>query len=159
MPNMIGEVSTKFQVGEIIAYRVWKVLFLREHPNSISVKSIYYHLVWPAHTPVKKEQDIWEETLYDDWHQYYGIHAFKTMDILKRKFDCLHDSQSQTFFNVLGRVKLWGEIIEHEEGYRAEYAQVMSIDELPPLQYFSCWEQVNMKQIKENFKKVQEIMN
>lgn len=29
---------------------------------------------------------------------------------------------------VCGRVKMWGEVIEHEEGYRAEYAKVIALD-------------------------------
>jgi hypothetical protein len=31
---------------------------------------------------------------------------------------------------AIGTVDLWGTVIEHEDGYRAEYAQVQSIDRL-----------------------------
>jgi hypothetical protein len=40
---------------------------------------------------------------------------------------------------VFGRVELWGEVIEHEDGYRAEFASIVSLDclvigfsQLPP---------------------------
>lgn len=29
---------------------------------------------------------------------------------------------------VVGRVEIWGEVVEHERGYRAEYARVVAID-------------------------------
>lgn len=29
---------------------------------------------------------------------------------------------------VIGRVALWGEVIEHEDGYRAEYAKPLTIE-------------------------------
>lgn len=52
-----------------------------------------------------------------------GVHAFKER---KRVL--------YTYGNigiiVIGRVALWGEVIEHEMGYRAEFGQVESLDEI-----------------------------
>ncbi len=164
MPNMIGEISTKFQIGEITAYRVWKVLFLGTHPNSITVKSIYYHMVWPPHVSVKREQDVWEEKLYDTI-QYYGIHSFKSINLLKKNFECFYEGQSPTHFYAIGKVKLWGDIIEHEDGYRSEYAQIMSIDELPRIPIFYSYDyrgeitEKDWEEINYNFSVVQKIMN
>jgi hypothetical protein len=43
-----------------------------------------------------------------------GIHAFK----LKR--DALKHSQQDATSTVFGEVALWGEIVEHELGYRSD---------------------------------------
>jgi hypothetical protein len=29
---------------------------------------------------------------------------------------------------VFGKVKIWGEIVEHEAGYRSEFAKIVSLD-------------------------------
>lgn len=29
---------------------------------------------------------------------------------------------------LFGRVKIWGEIVEHEAGYRSEFAKIVSLD-------------------------------
>lgn len=31
---------------------------------------------------------------------------------------------------VLGKIKMWGEIVEHKEGYRAEYAKILALDSI-----------------------------
>jgi hypothetical protein len=36
--------------------------------------------------------------------------------------------ETRTF--VAGTVKMWGDVVEHERGYRAEYAKLNSIDEM-----------------------------
>jgi hypothetical protein len=36
--------------------------------------------------------------------------------------------KSQECFSALGTVWLWGNVIEHAEGYRAEFAEIRSID-------------------------------
>jgi len=43
---------------------------------------------------------------------------------------------------IIGKVKLWGDVVEHEHGYRAEFAKIVSLDEVaggmvtlsPPMQ-------------------------
>jgi len=29
---------------------------------------------------------------------------------------------------LFGRVKIWGEVVEHEAGYRSEFAKILSLD-------------------------------
>jgi hypothetical protein len=31
-------------------------------------------------------------------------------------------------FLVFGKVKIWGEVVEHERGYRSEFAKILSLD-------------------------------
>jgi hypothetical protein len=128
---MIGNEKTKFVVGELTAYRVWKVFQTSEN---ITVNSVYFDLRWLPFTPVKKEQPDWCTSADTDWGEcvttYYGIHAFKSADLIDLHFFSEYGITPNWFF-VHGKVKLWGEVIEHEGGYRAEYAQVLSIDGLP----------------------------
>src|SRR5215471_17410872 len=35
-------------------------------------------------------------------------------------------------FLVFGKVKIWGEVVEHERGYRSEFARIVSLDHGDP---------------------------
>jgi hypothetical protein len=52
-----------------------------------------------------------------------GLHAFKTLQEAKDHYLCYWHSYTVVF----GEVALWGEVIEHERGYRAQFAAVRSI--------------------------------
>lgn len=52
--------------------------------------------------------------------EHNGVYAYKTAkDFLTNHAEALH---------VYGRVALWGDIIEHELGYRAQFAKIISLD-------------------------------
>lgn len=55
-------------------------------------------------------------------HNSYGVHAFKSLNQAMQYFD------GHFMVAAFGKVKLWGRVIEHEYGYRAEWAQIV-----PPL--------------------------
>ena len=40
----------------------------------------------------------------------------------------IHRTTHMVYGLAIGTVKLWGEVIEHEKGYRAQYAKLQSID-------------------------------
>lgn len=50
-----------------------------------------------------------------------GVHAWKTLDGAKEYAGGIMEV-------VIGRVELWGEVVEHERGYRAEFAAIKSLD-------------------------------
>lgn len=52
----------------------------------------------------------------------HGIHAFKNIN------DALHYIQLSEVPTILGTVYLWGTIIEHEKGYRAQFAYPCSLE-------------------------------
>jgi hypothetical protein len=91
----------------IIAWRAWRVALASDDPT---LGSMYVSYFWPAGQPAQA----------DRIGDYYdgpptGIHAFRTKDALLATFE--HDSHL-----VFGTVALWGRVIEHEHGYRAEFA-------------------------------------
>lgn len=96
------------KVGEIIAYRGWSV-------EDDRLLSVGVQAEWLPNEPMK-----------GDPHGYVvgpGVYAFK-----ERKTAI---SQLGQNFYAIGTVKLWGQIVEHETGYRAEYGKIVSIDSFP----------------------------
>lgn len=54
--------------------------------------------------------------------EHNGVYAFKTArDFLTELADHMQ---------VYGKVALWGDVIEHELGYRAQFAKVISLEAL-----------------------------
>lgn len=127
-----------FRVGEIIGYRCWKV------ENGL-LRSVYQDDVWvPGKTLEGRELGDWDQR---------GIHAWK--DPASRQYSdyirsyLRRDDWLGPFIlswsgvpsmrsidlrpaMVTGTVYLWGDVVEHERGWRAEYARVRSIDWLYP---------------------------
>ena len=98
--------STGVEVGEIIAWRVWKV----DELGFLTSVIVDDH-VWDPDKPFKS----------DEINLTLGVHAFKD----RKRAVQSYGSQAGA---VIGRVKLWGEVYEFEEGYHAEFAEVHSLD-------------------------------
>jgi hypothetical protein len=130
------------RAGEIIAPRGWLV-------GNGTLHSIYRRHVWQPGAPMT-----------GDVRGAYGVHAFKTADslteyiigyrlhhammesheaMMARVFEMEHKPQPQPTF-AIGSVALWGDVIEHERGYRAEFAKIVSIDKLDggPTEVLPC---------------------
>jgi hypothetical protein len=102
------------RVGEIIAYRAWRVLesnWMRRDDNrlhSVFMKDYVWVLNRPASGNVRE----------------HGIYSFK--EVIR--------SREQYGYPLVwgpllfGRVKIWGEIVEHEAGYRSQFAKIISLD-------------------------------
>ena len=50
----------------------------------------------------------------------HGIHAFVSRELAEEYFDA--QSRGRTTPHVYGEVSLWGRVIVHEHGYRAQFA-------------------------------------
>lgn len=104
--------SEGIRAGEIIAWRAWRV-------SGVHLRSAVMDSVWSEHEPMK-----------GDPIKDYGVHAYN------HKNGPYHDGYAGpgtmiAFCDgwVTGQVALWGEIVEHKHGYRAQYARVHSLDE------------------------------
>lgn len=104
-------------VGEIIGWRAWRVV-------DCLLMSMTANYVWPWHRLAEGNVD--REVSVSGSRRYIptGIYAFKSS---VHAHD-LAAYEAGPFFAVYGRVALWGEVVEHERGYRAQYARVLSID-------------------------------
>lgn len=103
------------RAGEIIAYRAWKLSKSDER-----LRSMFVGYIWEPDEPQK---------IGDKLNPYHGngFHAFKTLAKCKQEYPYISPVTSPM---VYGEVALWGEVIEHEKGYRAECARVTRILEV-----------------------------
>jgi hypothetical protein len=116
-PNLMAAVATDAPpkplpvsdiiVGEIIAWRGWKI-------RNGYLSSFSQNTVWPPKEPVTGKVGSGEHDA--------GVYAFKDR---RKLFDFL-GGESQHM--VWGSVALWGDVVEHELGYRAENAAIRSLD-------------------------------
>jgi hypothetical protein len=98
------------RAGEIVGYRCW-------HLNSDGLLYSMFRsdFVWRPGEIV--EGDVAEE----------GVHAFKD----RLAVGSYGYTRNNTRVVVSGTVYLWGEVIEHERGWRASKAAIASIDDSP----------------------------
>ena len=59
----------------------------------------------------------------------YGIYSFR--DVIRSKEEYGYDPGVDGPL-LLGTVKIWGEIVEHEAGYRSEFGKIVSLDHGDP---------------------------
>jgi hypothetical protein len=105
-------------LGELIGHRAWTVKG-RNLLCSISADTAWFP-GQPMHDKVGHGQKISD-------HGTAGIWAFKDPYMLANEF-----YTHVTTKGVFGTVWLWGTVIEHEHGYRAQYAAIRSLDHAAP---------------------------
>jgi hypothetical protein len=96
-------------VGELIGWRIWRIK--RGYLISFSLET-----AWPPDEPMTGKPNDYNNA---------GIWAFKDKARALNKF-ASDTGRSQSW--AFGSVRLWGEVIEHDLGWRAEFARVASID-------------------------------
>lgn len=124
------DLKREMQVGEITAYRCWRL-------EDNYLRSVYMLDVWFPNA-------IHEGRELQDWDKR-GIHAWKeagspafleyVRDYLdmRKGFPWGCSRPDQPFPTIVtGSVYLWGDVVEHTHGYRAEFARIRSLDWLYP---------------------------
>src|SRR5262245_16149250 len=97
----------RIRAGEIIGWRFWKLC------NGLLGSVFVSHLWRPG---------VLERAICKDTGPYnLGYHGFKKREQAEREASTYWSS------TVVGSVAMWGEVIEHEQGWRSEYAAVRSI--------------------------------
>jgi hypothetical protein len=103
--------------GEIIGWRFWGL------SNGL-LRSVFVSRLW--------RPGVLERAICKDTGPYnLGYHAFKEREQAEREASTHWPS------TVIGSVAMWGEIIEHEQGWRSESAAVRSITEITGERSFS----------------------
>jgi hypothetical protein len=112
----IGE--PRIRAGEIIGWRFWKLR------NGI-LESAFVSYAWrpgvferSSFMPMK-DQNLGYHALGNN----FGYHAFKEAD----QAECEASTYIHWWPSVIGCVAMWGEVVEHEHGWRSEYAGVRSL--------------------------------
>jgi hypothetical protein len=75
---------------------------------------------------------------YYKFRHNFGYNAFRDKEQAKREA-FIHACWSPC---VIGSVAMWGEVIEHQHGWRSEYAAVQSITEMTGDRDFSSKQQL-----------------
>jgi len=134
-----NELARKFRhegirVGEITAYRAWRVIEptglqkADDRLHSVYVQGYVWSLDEPAHGDVRT----------------HGIYSFR--DVIRSREDYGY-ALGMVGPLLFGKVKIWGEIVEHEAGYRSEFAKIVRLDYGDPelLQKFRIIYRVNQQ--------------
>jgi hypothetical protein len=102
------------RVGEIIAYRAWRVIEPRwwwagdDHLHSVLMKDY----VWSPDEPASGDV------------RTHGIYSLR--DVIRSKQEYFYSVGRALL--LFGMVKIWGEVVEHEWGYRSECGKIVSLD-------------------------------
>lgn len=91
------------KVGEVVAWRVWKLADGR-------LWSVAINREWVPGEPMTGDVST------------DGVHAFKDAD------EAVRYGKETVILGVLGQVALWGQVIEHEAGWRAEFAKIVRLE-------------------------------
>jgi hypothetical protein len=102
-----------FVSGEIIAYRAWRVILSGREADDLLHSVAMREYVWFPDRPASGAV------------RTHGIYSFR--NVIRSRHEYGYDpGYSEPF--LFGSVKIWGEIVEHETGYRSEFAKVVSLD-------------------------------
>lgn len=106
------------QFGELTAYRMW----FAKHGYLYSYSQ---DTLWVPDEALQGKVPGDQDSV--------GIWAFKSRDrAIRKAFNDKHENfhnKQHPGTAVYGSVKLWGEVVEHADGYRAEYAKIVSLDD------------------------------
>jgi hypothetical protein len=105
-----GADTAAIEIGEITAWRIWRL------GKDGIVYSPIINLPWRPGEVMRGSPHL----RADD-----GIYASKT-----RPQMTWPPSARASWPLVVGRVSLWGTVIEHEKGYRAENARILAFDDI-----------------------------
>jgi len=119
--------------GEIVGHRIWRA------DKWGFLKSMAMSTIWPPDEPLHCSEEL------NAWNGC-GVHAFK------RQTDVLTEyglSGGDYDIRAVGQVLLWGTVIEHENGYRAEWGRVLTINHLLGLRRWQ--EKLLLKSIRRRY--------
>jgi hypothetical protein len=91
----------------IVAYRWWRY----DHLTGLLTSTYMERFQWKPF-----------ESVAGHVRSGVGIHAFKSRLELWKQCSCLWRTYARGSHHVIGEVYLWGEVAEHESGYRAQFA-------------------------------------
>lgn len=102
------------RAGEIIGWRLWLT-----SPRTEQLVSISANFEWPCREYPKSKS-------YFPGYPNMGYHAYKNEE---QALDAASQYRYSSIFPiVLGQVAMWGEVIEHEKGWRSEYAYPKALE-------------------------------
>jgi hypothetical protein len=127
-----------FDQEPVVGWRAWAAVETVEGPE---LQSVVYPHPWPARRALRNVCEA-GGCLAARWPAQphsCGIHAFKAREdalAFPSTWESLrfaHGVYPEHY--VIGRVSLWGRVVEHERGYRAEVAYPSALELLLPQEW------------------------
>jgi hypothetical protein len=109
----------------IVAWRVWRI---SEDGGELMLRSVYQHQVtWPSGEPLQAACNCMGVL---DGHdapglgpgRECGIYAVRDEELTRRWSWFTRVPTVATVGKAFGRVRLWGRVVQYEQGYKAEFA-------------------------------------
>lgn len=120
--------------GEIVGYRCWRI------KNNL-LRSVYQSDIWRPNQILEGRElgdwdhrgiHAWKDSGSEEYHNYIRSYLNPAEDHFTRMIIFGRDNPTTKPAILTGTVFLWGDVVEHERGYRAEFARVRSLDWLYP---------------------------
>lgn len=114
-----------FDSEPLLGWRAWTVVETAAGPE---LRSLVYAHVWPAGEPMRQvcEPGGCLAARWPNQPHACGIHAFKEREdaeLYPRTWEARRSGGARSVdVYAIGRVSLWGRVVEHERGYRAALA-------------------------------------
>ena len=101
------------RAGEIVAYRAWRVIVpgLFRRGDDLLHSVLMRDYVWLPDAPASGDITT------------HGIYSFH--HVIRSVAEYSYNVHGTLLF---GKVKIWGEVVEHERGYRSEFGKIISLD-------------------------------
>lgn len=134
------------RTGEVIGHRLWLVV---PEGGELWLCSLTHYRLWlPNETLYGDTNKVVDRAWLSETTIWGGVYAFASAELLGPEAAKLKGMMAVTngvfgTLAVLGRsplfmvngiafgtIKMWGDVVEHERGYRAEFARLHSIDGL-----------------------------
>ena len=106
----------------LMGWRVWCVVQTRE---GLRLASVIHDEVWPVGRDLVARCDTDREHIAPQERCTYSIHATRDPKLVRSYLR--GRDEPGTVARVLGRVLLWGRVVEHEHGWRASHAYPLEI--------------------------------
>jgi hypothetical protein len=116
-------------IEPIVGWRVWvaEVAYTSDGELALGLNSLYFALCWPGDRPAVARCEHSTVAPCDDDDHLCGIHAAPTLEraaaYLSKRVRDPHEWAHHSTQIVVGTVELWGDVVEHEHGWRAKYAR------------------------------------
>ena len=141
--------TSSLVVGPLRAFRCWRVEWQDGRPV---LGSLFHSTVWPADGPLRAKCEqrpgslgLWirrcfsrklESHAAPAWGCECGIYAMSHLEDdedLKMSPHICQRGPLDRVMRVAGVAQLWGRVVQHDRGYRAEYAQPLRLLTVPSL--------------------------
>jgi hypothetical protein len=141
--------------GEIIGYRCWRV-------EGGLLRSVYQRDFWhPGKPLIAREIEDWNQRGIHAWkdaggegyHEYLRAYLNKHDDPFTQvlMFGYVDKCENLRPAMVTGTVYLWGDVVEHQRGWRGEFARVRSIDWLYPDEHMMGFEEQCLASLRSRY--------